>query len=162
MDRQRVCGFSLLEILLSLSIFLLLSGAVIFNFSTLDSNSKILESVYQVEGLIKYVKAISANTGRNFRLDLSGVATNRIFWEADPLGNPNQYVCFSGGLPGFNFLDFVDVSSETANVVQIFPNGEMNDKIFVISSKENKNIKYKIIIVGVLGLIRHERLEIIE
>ncbi len=84
-------------------------GAAIFSFSTLDRNTKTLESVYQIEGLIKYTKAYSANSGKNFRLDLSEGITNRISWEPNPLNNPNQYNVFSGGLVEFDFLDFIDI-----------------------------------------------------
>lgn len=152
-------GFSLLEILLSLSLLLLLLSAAIFSFSTLDQNAKTFESVIQIEGLIKYVKANSANTGKNFRLDLSENVTNRIFWEADPLSNPGIYSSFSGGLLEFDFLDFINIELENTNAVQIFPNGELSDVNFLIVSKSDTNLQYKIIVDGKLGLIRHERID---
>lgn len=131
-----------------------------------------MESVIQIEGLIKYVKAESANTGKNFRLDLSESVTNRIFWETDPLRNPGIYSSFSGGWQEFDFLDFVDIISDFTKIFQFFSNGEIIDKsnAFVSQSnlnllivfKTDKNIKYKITIIGSLGLIKHERMEIKE
>ena len=153
-------GFSLLEILLSLSLFLLLMGAAIFSFSTLDQNAKTLESVYQVEGLIKYVKANSANTGKNFRLDLQN-DTNKISWEREPLGNPGNYSAFSGGWGEFYFLDFIDLMSENTNAVQIFPNGELSDVNLLIISKNDTNFQYRIVVDGKLVIIRHEKLEVL-
>jgi prepilin-type N-terminal cleavage/methylation domain-containing protein len=94
-------GFTLVELLLTTALVLLLVGAVVFNFSTLQSGRELEEGSAQVEALLRFARAQAANTGRqvqiNFEeevaegmtLSLGGI---RVLWEPDPVGGPGTFV----------------------------------------------------------------------
>jgi type IV fimbrial biogenesis protein FimT len=105
-------AFTLVELVLAVALILLLAGAVILSFSSLESHSRLEEGAYQVEALFRYARAEAANTGRQVRIvfgaDLSGTAatgsqTNlaaeaaagktgvQVLWEPNPLTAPGSF-----------------------------------------------------------------------
>ncbi|KAB2664593.1 MAG: prepilin-type N-terminal cleavage/methylation domain-containing protein [Verrucomicrobia bacterium] len=113
-------GFTLVELLLVMSIILLMAGAVIVGFDAMTKGSRLDEGATQLEALFRFARAEAASTGRPVRVVLSGAPepaapmstgvvatasgpvlpqaaeTNEpegvsLHWERDPLGAPGQF-----------------------------------------------------------------------
>jgi len=94
-------GFTLIELLLTLVILMLLLGAVVMNFTGLQSSSQLDEGVEQFESLVRYARAHAANSGCRVRLTFeevagegeSAVPLGNVFvaWEPDPLNKPGEF-----------------------------------------------------------------------
>jgi type II secretory pathway pseudopilin PulG len=57
-------GFTLVELLLTVGIIMLLAGAVVFNFGSLDRSARLDESATLVESLFRYARAQASSRGR--------------------------------------------------------------------------------------------------
>src|SRR5688572_2124889 len=94
-------GFTLIELLLTLIVLMLLLGAVVMNFTGLQSSSQLDEGVEQFESLVRYARAHAANSGCRVRLTFEEVAgegemavpLGNVFavWEPDPLNKPGEF-----------------------------------------------------------------------
>jgi Tfp pilus assembly protein FimT len=91
----------LLELLLVVALVLMLTGALVFNFSTLLRGNQLQEGTNRLETLMRFARAQAANSGRKVQLVFSAESTNtpaastgevRATWEPDPLRQPG---CFS-------------------------------------------------------------------
>ncbi|HKX63345.1 MAG TPA: prepilin-type N-terminal cleavage/methylation domain-containing protein [Verrucomicrobiae bacterium] len=98
--RRCSSGFSLVELLLAVALILILLGAVVFNFSSLQQNAELDEGATQLESLIRYARAHAANSGRKVRLTFEEDAGDGLLvplgnfavsWEPDPLRQPDQF-----------------------------------------------------------------------
>ena len=169
-------AFTLIEVLLCVVLIMLLTSTVVFNFYTLNNRSRIVESTYQVEGLIKFAKAQAANTGRNVQLDLNEGATNIITWEPNPLEKPGEYVEFNEfSWENTDFTNYVEikniysididenniVGNESTNTdlikpIKFYPDGTCDSTKLVIISKETTNYRSIINILGYIGEVSHK------
>jgi prepilin-type N-terminal cleavage/methylation domain-containing protein len=93
-------GFTLLELLLAVSLVLMLMGAVVFNFSNLLRGNQLEQGTTRLETLMRFARAQAANSGRKVQLVFNAESTNtpaastgevRATWESDPLGQPGCY-----------------------------------------------------------------------
>ena len=93
-------GFTLIELLLTLVLLLLLLGAVVINFTGLQSGVQLDEGAEQFESLIRYARAHAANTGCKVRLTFEeiidediAIPLGNVFvsWEPEPLGRPGEF-----------------------------------------------------------------------
>src|SRR6476620_9957295 len=93
-------GFTLVELLLVVALILMLTSAVVFNFSSLLKGNQLEEGTTRLETLMRYARAQAANSGKKVQL-VFGESTNspaastgevRATWEPDPLRQPG---CFS-------------------------------------------------------------------
>lgn len=93
-------GFTLVELLLAISLMLLLMGAVVFSVSSLQRGAGLDEGINQFEALIQFARAQAANTGRRvqiqcFERTFSGAPEPelelRVVWERDPVGQPGVF-----------------------------------------------------------------------
>src|SRR4029434_7161556 len=81
--------------------FILLLGAVVMNFTGLQSSSQLDEGVEQFESLVRYARAHAANSGCRVRLTFEEVAAEGelavplgnvfVVWEPDPLNKPGEF-----------------------------------------------------------------------
>ncbi len=122
-------GFTLVELLLAVSLMLLLGGAVICSFGTLDHGARLEEGATQVELVLRYARAQAASTGRQVKVvfgedsematgqgysaatvapaasaDSNTTSSNevsgvRVLWEADPLEAPGKFTPLPGAEP---------------------------------------------------------------
>ena len=93
-------GFTLVELLLTISLMLLLMGAVVFSVASLQRGAQLDEGINQFEALLQFSRAEAANTGRRVQIQcferaLTGVAEAeielRVVWERDPIGQPGLF-----------------------------------------------------------------------
>ena len=94
-------GFTLIELLLTLVVLMLLLGAVVMNFTGLQSSSQLDEGVEAFESLVRYARAHAANSGCRVRLTFEEVAgegelavpLGNVFvgWEPEPLNKPGEF-----------------------------------------------------------------------
>jgi type II secretory pathway pseudopilin PulG len=93
-------GFTLIELLLTLVLLLLLLGALVLNFTGLQSGVQLDEGGEQFESLIRYARAHAANTGCRVRLSFEelidedlAVPLGNVFvsWEPEPLQHPGEF-----------------------------------------------------------------------
>jgi len=93
-------GFTLVELLLTTVLVLLLLGAVVFSFSTLQRGAELDEGAAQLEGLLRFARAHAANTGRQVQLSFEEelvddviltAGTMRVTWEPNPLEQPGVF-----------------------------------------------------------------------
>lgn len=97
---QRRAAFTLVELLLVTVLLLMMAGAVIFSFSTLQKNATLDEGASQVEALFRYARAQAASSGRLVRIAFEEdvgdglevpLGNLRVEWEADPLNAPGVF-----------------------------------------------------------------------
>jgi prepilin-type N-terminal cleavage/methylation domain-containing protein len=93
-------AFTLVELLLATALLLLLLGAVVFSFSTLQAGAELEEGALQFENLLRFARAHAASTGRQVQIDFEEetpegfsvpLGNCRVLWEPDPLGQPGQF-----------------------------------------------------------------------
>ncbi len=91
-------GLTLVELLLSIALLLLLAGALVFSFSTLQTHSQLDEGLVRLEAVFGFARARAANTGKTVYLalesstnELPSGAIVRIQWEPDPVNQPGLY-----------------------------------------------------------------------
>ncbi len=93
-------GFTLIEVLLVTVLLLLLLGAIVFSFSSLERGARLDEGAEQFDALLRFARAQAASSGRQVQLDFEAapepelmgeVAEVRMTWEPDPLGKPGQF-----------------------------------------------------------------------
>lgn len=93
-------GFTLVELLLTVGLLLLLLGAVIFNFSTLQRGAALEDGANQMEALLRFARAQAAGTGRQVQIrfdedvgDGLSVPLGRlqVLWEPDPVARPGFF-----------------------------------------------------------------------
>lgn len=107
-------GFTLVELLLTVALFLLLASVAVFNFGSLQRGAPLEEGAAMMESLFRYTRAQAASTGRTLRVVFSegtgAVATTtnyvastpgsvQVLWEADPLGAPGQFAVLTDAGP---------------------------------------------------------------
>jgi hypothetical protein len=90
----------LLELLLAIVLVLLITGALVFNFSNLAQGSQLDEGTARLETLMRFARAQAAHSGRKVQLVFGNETTNvtaipgadvRTTWEPDPLGRPGDF-----------------------------------------------------------------------
>jgi type II secretory pathway pseudopilin PulG len=100
LSQRAVRGYTLIELLLAVSLTLLLASALIFSFSSLLRSAQLEEGVGRLESLIRFARAQAAYSGRKVQLvfgqELAGstatVGRNiRLNWEPDPLDQPGHF-----------------------------------------------------------------------
>ena len=65
-------GFTLIELVLTVALLLLLMGAAVFNFKSLQRGSQLEEGAGQLEFLLRYARAQAASTGRQIKVSFGG------------------------------------------------------------------------------------------
>jgi type II secretory pathway pseudopilin PulG len=125
--RRRMSGraFTLVELLLTVALIFLLSGAVVFNFASLQRGARLDEGLTQIESIFRYARAEASNTGRRVEIvfgngltpdatnapafgTAGGAATNsrvQVLWEPDPVGAPGTFVALVAAAPLLERLD---------------------------------------------------------
>ena len=104
--RATGAGFTLIELVLTIALILLLVGASVLNFGSLQRGAQLDEGVGQMEFLFRLARATAAGTGRQVRVSFAGDpnpgGTNavqglpamegiQVTWEPDPLGAPGRF-----------------------------------------------------------------------
>ena len=100
-------GFTLIELLLVVVLILLLMGASVFNFSSLQSDGGLNEGSTQFEALLRFARAHAQTTGRNVILRFDAPITSsaqpgvsppangngmpHVLWEPDPQAQPGRF-----------------------------------------------------------------------
>lgn len=93
-------GFTLVELLLTVALVVLLLGAVVFNFSSLERGVALDEGAAQLEALLRHARAQAAATGRRvqvvFEEDVGDglrvpLGHLRVLREPDPLNQPGFF-----------------------------------------------------------------------
>ncbi|MBI5387634.1 MAG: GspH/FimT family pseudopilin [Verrucomicrobia bacterium] len=100
--RGLICrrGFTLIEVLLATVLLLLLLGAVVFNFSSLEQGARLDEGASQFESLLRFARAHATSSGRQVQVSFQEeievdtefpFASVHVKWEPDPLGQPGTF-----------------------------------------------------------------------
>lgn len=112
-------GFTLIELLLATVLLMLLLGAMIFSYSSLQRGAALDEGVTQFEALLRYAQSQAATTGRKVQLVFEeNIAEDvtlafgrvKMMWEPEPLTQPGQWV---------EFPSAKDLSSRIIELVQV-------------------------------------------
>jgi len=127
-------GFTLFELVLTVSLILLLGGGVTFGWDSLQRGARLEEGADQVEMLLRFARAQAATSGRQVRVEVgspepfpgtpsgtnSTVASTptgapgglQVLWEPDPLKRPGTFEPLPG-TEGFRerIEDLVEVQS---------------------------------------------------
>jgi len=98
-------------VVLTVALLLLLVGASVLNFSSLQRGAQLDEGVGQLEYLFRLARATAAGTGRQVRVAFGAEAglgsTNSVSspegiqatWDPDPLGAPGQFLRLAEAAP---------------------------------------------------------------
>jgi len=114
-------GFTLIELLLATVLLMLLLGAMVFSYSTLQRGAALDEGATQFEALLRYAQAQAATTGRKVQLVFEeNIAEDvtlsfgrvKMMWEPEPLTQPGQWVNFPGASELVNrIVDLVQIEA---------------------------------------------------
>jgi type II secretory pathway pseudopilin PulG len=123
-------GFTLVELLLVLVLMFLLLGAVIFSFSTAQTNAQLTEGASQFEALLHFARAQAAFAGKRVELRLvapvsaeaapeapAGLPVRRleVRWEPDPVQQPGIF------LPMVEAQTFLGPMQDLVEITEIRP-----------------------------------------
>lgn len=110
-------GFTLLEILLALSILVLLAGVVVMNFPAMQRGHVLEEGALRIETALRMARAEAANKGRRLRLAFDDEAGGfRLLWEPEPLTEPGEFVEYAN-CPWKSFLEVEGIAVERCEFV---------------------------------------------
>ena len=92
-------GFTLVELMLVLSLLVLLTGLVAVSLSAMSGGTDLQTGSDRFTTLLRVLRAEAANHGRCFRLNFDEeTLALRVEWEYDPLEAPGQYAVYQGGM----------------------------------------------------------------
>lgn len=135
---RKAAAFTLIELLLTVSLVLLLAGVVIINFSRMEQNSRLEEGATHFETLFRYARAQAASTGRRVQIVFGPEISNsgslapstnstpdsaslapgvQVLWEPDPVDAPGRFEA----MPGSELL--VDQVNDLVKVNEVYPPG---------------------------------------
>jgi len=135
---KTAAAFTLVELLLSVSLMLLLAGVVIINFGSLDRNARLEEGAGHMETLFRYARAQAASTGRRVQIVFgpdapasfstinstnptpslsSGNPGVQILWEPNPVEAPGRFE----SMPGAEML--IDQVNDLVKVQEVHAPG---------------------------------------
>lgn len=153
-------GFTLVELLLTVALFLLLASVAVFNFGSLQRGAPLEEGAAMMESLFRYTRARAASTGRTLRVVFSegtgAVATTtnfvaatpgsvQVLWEADPLGAPGQFAVladagqFTDRLNELIEVRAVQSVDAAAGTPSAYANLAVGDGIVAVASIDSTN-----------------------
>jgi Tfp pilus assembly protein FimT len=99
--RRGLGGYSLIELLLTMSLLLLFTGLAVVSLNTLSQSSALTEGSSRFETMLRFARAEASHTGRRVRVNFlqdtnqvtSATALNYVglTWEPDPLGEPDVF-----------------------------------------------------------------------
>ena len=88
-------GFTLLELVLAISLMLVLAGLVIVSFAGAAGGEGLEEGAGRFETALRMARAQASGTGRRFCLVLADAqGAMRVLWEPEPLVEPGQFVAY--------------------------------------------------------------------
>lgn len=102
-SRPSQAGFTLVELVLTVTLILLLAGAAVLNFGSFQRGARLDEGLGQLEYLFRLARASAASSGRLVRITFGGdpqiPGTNapltaegiQVGWEPDPLTAPGTF-----------------------------------------------------------------------
>ena len=104
-------GFTLVEIVLALVIFILLMGIAAVNFPALRGGRALQEASLRMETALRMARADAANKGRRLRLQFDQQQQQaNVLWEPEPLTQPGEFVQYTACTwQKFLAIDGVDV-----------------------------------------------------
>lgn len=134
-------GFTLTELLLSVVILLMLVGAAVFSFSSLQRDAQLDEGIVRIETLIRLARAHAANSGRQVQVVFTpqeeAASTGnvvQVVWEPEPLAKPGEFVVLpqaSSAADSVNELVLIETpkqpepeDGQSVNPTEVMPAGE--------------------------------------
>ena len=96
-DRRRREGFTIIELLLALSLVVLLVGLTVISFGNWQDAARVGAGAEHVESVLRLARAQAASQGRRFRLTFHPETLQaEVQWESSPLTEPGQFVTYPG------------------------------------------------------------------
>jgi prepilin-type N-terminal cleavage/methylation domain-containing protein len=101
---RRPAGFTLLELMLALSVLLVLTGVMVYGFSGWQRTALLDEGAQRFATLLRMLRAESAMCGKRLRLaftpagDATSGATIETLCEREPLDGPEAFTSYEGAL----------------------------------------------------------------
>jgi prepilin-type N-terminal cleavage/methylation domain-containing protein len=90
--RVRRAGFTLLEVLLALTLVALLVGAGVIALASLRTGRQLEEGAWRFETMLRMARADAARHGRRLRLRFDGEGGAwQVLWESDPIARPGLF-----------------------------------------------------------------------
>ena len=123
-------ALTLIELLLSLVLLLLLAGAVVFSYSTLQTNQNLDEGLSRLEAVFAFARARAASSGKTVYLAIESAESDpgeleydkriRIQWESDPFNQPGVFT---------NIIMQPSLSDAVNYLVKVEPHGEQESAL---------------------------------
>lgn len=156
-------AFTLIEVFLTTVLLIVFMLGIVFSFSTMSRNGKLIESVYQIEGMMRFSRAQSEYLGKKVKLTFVKNVVNKITFESEPLQQPNVYVNLQEGFHDLqnydDYVQIVDTNNSTNDImssITFFPDGSCESTKLIITSNEDTNNQVVINVDGVIGGISHQ------
>jgi len=176
----RTAGFTLLELVLAIVLLMLLSGALVFSFNSLQNRARLDEGVERLVTLVRYARAHAATSGRPLRFQLIQPADSpddsavRVLWEPDPKAHPGELADLRETLPMVEAVNELvrcrttdppraegSESAEEQVLAQftLYPDGSADPgRLIVISRDGEDDRRFLFEIAGVTGELKRREL----
>ncbi|MFT4690802.1 MAG: pilus assembly FimT family protein [Verrucomicrobiia bacterium] len=175
-------GFTLLELILAIVLFMTLSGAIVFSFTNLQKNTQLDEGVERLLTVVRYAKAHAAVSGRPMQFQLvqsvdqtADDTSIRILWEPDPIGKPGETADLAETVPMVEAVnDFVhcelpekpqsdDIVQETNDKILkrfvLYPDGSGDSGRLIVTSRDGQDVRrFLFELIGITGELRKREL----
>lgn len=139
-------GYTLLELLIAVSMLITISACLVFNFSSTQDKMLLDEGVINIQTLVRFSKAHSMNTGKTVKI---------VFPETE-LGDDgeafrqqypnNTVVVLSDGEPLETTRYYVDIINKSVHIesssnsqIVFYPDGSNEDVVVTVSSVSDED-----------------------
>lgn len=90
-------GFTLIEVVLALTLVLLMAGIVVISLPALEAGHRFDAGVSRFATALRMLRAEAVTRGRRMRLSFDDQGDSSVSWEADPLQSPGVFEPFTAG-----------------------------------------------------------------
>jgi type II secretory pathway pseudopilin PulG len=181
--RRTARGFTLLELVLAIVLFMLLTGSIVFSFTSLQKGAQLDEGIGRLLTVVRYAKAHAATSGRPLQFQLIQAADAavgdtgiRIHWEPDPADKPGEYAdlaetrpmvdavndlvqCRLPDKPDPNSAALESGDNTILKRLVLYPDGSADATRLIVTSRDGEDIRrFLFEIVGITGELRKREL----
>jgi len=171
-------AFTLLEMILAISMVSLLAGAMVLALGGFRRGGGLAEGAERFETVLRMARAEAAGRGRRLKLNVDDqTGLIKILWEPQPLAQPGQFFEYSDSvwlnnvpndlvrvvsctLTGpsayktLNFEEFSDDREQAPEAITFYPDGSSDSAVIELAEADDSDVRRAVVeLDGVNGII---------